>query len=86
MQFDQFIRDLDAAVHEIIASAKLNSGTDTATWTAGTRTAEVAALAPRNVSLALAEAGKPPAMTWYPVDPALVPVVSQRIAGYLQEA
>jgi hypothetical protein len=86
MQFDEFIRDIDTAVHEIIASAKLNSGTDTATWTAGTRHAELAALAPRNVSLALTEAGKPPAMTWYPVDPALVPVVSQRIAGYLQEA
>ena len=86
MQFDQFIRDIDTEIKKIIAAAKAESGADTASWAAGTRKSEIAALAPRNISLALVEAGKPPVMTWYPVDPALVPVVAQRIAGFLQEA
>jgi hypothetical protein len=86
MQFEQFIRDIDTEVKKIIAAAKLDGGSETATWTAGTRKSELAPLAPRNVSLALVETGKPPVMTWYPIDAALIPVVAQRIAGFLQEA
>jgi hypothetical protein len=41
---------------------------------------------PLNVSVALESPGRADVTTWYPVDPALVPVVSGRIAAFLGES
>jgi hypothetical protein len=50
------------------------------------RHVDVALLPPLNVSVALQSPGQPAVTTWYPIDAALVPVVSRRIAAYLSEA
>lgn len=85
MQFDQFVQELDSAVHKLGADGARTAPTPTsATWTAGSRSVEIAELAPRNVSVGLVTGGKPVGTTWYPIDAALVPVVSRRIAGHLQ--
>jgi hypothetical protein len=87
MQFDEFVRDLNGAVKQLGSAAAYDdhAGT-TVTWAAGERRAAVALLAPLNVSVALASPGQPDVTTWYPVDPALVPVVSRRIAAFLSES
>ena len=78
MQFDEFVRQLDGAV-----GAKATAAGDRAVWTDASRTATVTAVAPRNVSVALEDGGREvPPTTWYPVDAALVPVVSKRIAEF----
>jgi len=78
MQFDEFVRQLDGAV-----GTKATAAGDRAVWTDHARTATVTAVPPRNVSVALAENGRElPPTTWYPVDAALVPVVSKRIAEF----
>jgi hypothetical protein len=87
MQFDQFARELDSAVRALGAhDAREESDATKASWTLRERRVDVALLAPLNVSVALVTAGQPPVTTWYPIDAALVPVVSRRIAGYLSEA
>jgi hypothetical protein len=87
MQFDRFVRELDAAVRALGAGARLDeSRAGSATWSARERQADLALLEPLNVSLALARPGAPPVTTWYPIHENLVPVVSRRIAAYLSEA
>jgi len=66
--------------------AREESSATNATWTLRERRVDVALLAPLNVSVALVTTGQPPVTTWYPIDAALVPVVSRRIAGFLSEA
>jgi hypothetical protein len=87
MQFDQFARELDSAVRALgTHDAREESNATNASWTLRERRVDIALLAPLNVSVALVTAGQPPVTTWYPIDAALVPVVSRRIAGYLSEA
>lgn len=87
MQFDEFVHELDTAVRSLGPSGTL-SGSDAkhATWTAGKRRVDLNAVPPGNVSVALGSPGQPDITTWYPVDPALVAVVSRRIAGFLSES
>lgn len=86
MQFDEFVRELDTAVRSLGTRGTLAADAKHAAWTAGERRADVALVPPLNVSVALASPGTPAVTTWYPVDPALVPVVSRRIAGFLSES
>jgi hypothetical protein len=87
MQFDQFTAEVDAAVRALGAVEQYDtSKKDAVTWGVRERHVDVALLAPRNVSVALQSPGQPSVTTWYPIDPALVPVVSRRIAAYLSEA
>ncbi len=91
MKFEEFVREVDAAVRAASPVDAFAHDT-TARWTTRTRRAEVAVVEPRNVSVTLSSSAKPgvgapPAdSTWYPIDAALVPVVSRRIAAYLGEA
>jgi len=87
MQFDQFVRELDAAVRALgaIGSHEVGDG-GSVSWTLRGRRADIALLPPLNVSVALEGNGQKPETTWYPVDAALVPIVSRRIAGYLSGA
>ncbi len=87
MQFDQFVRELDTAVRALGAAGVLEAcGAGSVSWTLRDRRADVALLPPLNVSVALQGSGQAPVTTWYPIDAALVPLVSRRIAGYLSEA
>lgn len=87
MQFDRFVRELDAAVRALGTDAQLDeSRPGNASWTRRDRHADVALLAPLNVSVALASGAAAPVTTWYPIHENLVPVVSRRIAAYLSEA
>jgi hypothetical protein len=87
MQFDEFVREIDAAVRagatvETFEGPQANH----AHWKTRARNAAVALVEPRNVSVTLAGSAEAPETTWYPIDAALVPVVSRRIAAYLGEA
>jgi hypothetical protein len=87
MQFDQFVRELDAAIRALGVVGSHEAGdAGSVSWTLRARRADVALLPPLNVSVALQGSAKKPETTWYPVDAALVPIVSRRIAGYLSEA
>jgi hypothetical protein len=86
MQFEQFVRELDTAVRALGPVERFEDGSGSAWWALRERRADVALLAPLNVSVALARPGAPPVTTWYPVHEALVGVVSRRIAAYLSEA
>ncbi len=87
MQFEEFVRDINGSlraygpVHTFDDSSKTS-----AAWTAGGRRAAVSLVPPLNVSVVLGSQGSPDVTTWYPVDAALVPVVSRRIAGFLSES
>ena len=91
MQFEEFVRQVDGAVRAASPVDAFAQG-KTARWTTRARSAEVAVVEPRNVSVTLGSAGTPGPdaraadTTWYPIDAALVPVVSRRIAAYLGEA
>ena len=87
MQFDDFARQIDAAVRATATVDRFDEPRGaTASWTARGRNAAIALVPPQNVSVTLAGAAETPGTTWYPIDAALVPVVSRRIAGYLGEA
>ncbi|MEA2689764.1 MAG: hypothetical protein QOJ39_866 [Candidatus Eremiobacteraeota bacterium] len=87
MEFGEFVRRVDAAVRDAAAVGGFDDASDTrARWETRARSATVELAPPRNVSVTLAAAAEPPATTWYPIDAALVPVVSKRIAAYLGEA
>ena len=87
MPFDRFIRDVDEAVRLAVpGGAGVVATRATASWTGAERHVDVALVAPQNVSVSLKRGGQPADTTWYPIDPALVPVVSRRIAGFLNEA
>jgi hypothetical protein len=86
MQFDEFVRELDGAVRSQGPVESSDASSTRVSWTAGVRRADVALVPPLNVSVALGSPGRPDVTTWYPVDPALVPVVSSRIAAFLSES
>ena len=86
MQFDDFARQVDAAVRSAASVDRFEEHAAAASWTARGRNAAIALVPPQNVSVTLAGASEKPGTTWYPIDAALVPVVSRRIAGYLGEA
>jgi hypothetical protein len=87
MQYEEFVREVDAAVR---ASATIDAfekpQATLARWQTRARNAAVALVEPRNVSVTLAGSAEAPGTTWYPIDAALVPVVSKRIAAFLGEA
>ncbi len=78
MQFDEFVAQLEAALRP----TAVTHATNRATWANADRTAAVALVPPLNVSVTLTGSGTPDT-TWYPVDAALVPVVSNRVAMFL---
>jgi hypothetical protein len=86
MHFDEFVRHVDAAIR---AAATVDHVQEpqgaAASWSARSRSAVVALAPPQNVSVTLAGGAEAQATTWYPIDAALVPVVSKRIAGHLSE-
>lgn len=84
MTFSEFITKVDADVRANAGAERQPPANATiAAWTARSRTANVALLEPRNVSVTLSGSNGKPDTTWYPIDEALVPVVSNRITGYL---
>lgn len=87
MHFEEFVRQIDTAVRGA-ASVDRFAGEqpDAASWETASRGAHVALVPPRNVSVTLTGSSANAETTWYPIDAALVPVVSQRIAGYLRES
>jgi hypothetical protein len=87
MQFDEFVREVNGAVRTLGPVESFDDSSPTSvTWKAGERKVAVALVPPLNVSVALGSPGRPDVTTWYPVDPALVPVVSSRIAAFLSES
>lgn len=86
MQFDEFVTLVDAAVQDGAPVERHDDDERAAAWSARGRTARVALVPPLNVSVALAGSSQRADTTWYPIDAALVPVVSRRIAGFLSEA
>ena len=86
MQFEDFVNAVDAAVRTGAAVARFDEpAASRARWETRAGTASIALVPPRNVSVTLAGTSEPPATTWYPIDAALVAVVSKRIAAYLGE-
>ncbi len=87
MQFDEFIAKIAAAVQAIGPVVDFDGSNDThhASWSLRDRSATVELVPPLNVSVCL-NGSQAPVTTWYPVNDALVPVVSRRIAAYLSEA
>ncbi len=87
MLFDDFVRELDGIVRTLGPVESFDTSTaNRVAWTAGERHVAVALVPPGNVSVALGSPGRADVTTWYPVDPAVVPVVSRRIAGFLSES
>ena len=87
MEFDEFVRRIDGAVREAAAVEGFDGPSATeARWATRARNVTIVLAPPRNVSVTLAGTTEPPATTWYPIDTALVPVVSKRVAAYLAEA
>ena len=87
MQFDEFVRDINGLLRAQGPVEGFDDSSKTsAAWTAGGRRAAVSLVPPLNVSVALVSRGSPDVTTWYPIDAALVPVVSRRIAGFLSES
>lgn len=86
MQFEEFVTLVDAAVRDGAPVGRCDAHDRDAVWSSGARTASVALVPPLNVSVALAGAAERAETTWYPIDAALVPVVSRRIASFLSEA
>lgn len=85
MQFDEFVSAL-AGVLRATPGAAYAKSERTISWSARAREATVTLVPPLNISLTLRDAGGAPVTNWYPIDAALVPVVSQRVAGFLSEA
>jgi hypothetical protein len=85
MKFDRFVRDIDEAVRAAGAAVSVAAKREGASWTAGDRGVEMAVLPPQNISLTLTRPGTESDTTWYPIDAALVPVISQRIARFFKE-
>jgi hypothetical protein len=87
LRFNDFIAQLDGPIRTSAATATLTGPVDgaNASWSLRERTADVALVPPLNVSVTL-NGTQAPQTTWYPIDPALVPVVSRRIASFLSEA
>jgi hypothetical protein len=87
MQFDDFVHEIDAVVRTSAAIDRFEGPQgNQARWQARARNAAIALVPPRNVSVTLAGTSEAPGTTWYPIDAALVAVVSKRIAAYLGEA
>ncbi len=84
MRFEQFVREVDAAVRASTnAESLVESDGNTAVWNLSSHSAVVRLAPPGNVSVALGPSGEASLTTWYPIDAALVPVVARRIVGHL---
>ena len=87
MQFNEFVREVDAAVRASATVDRFDGPqANEARWHARARNAAVALVEPRNVSVTLTGSPEGAGTTWYPIDAALVPVVSRRIAAHLGQA
>jgi hypothetical protein len=87
MKFDEFVADLKATMQKSdphVAFDGAQASTH-ASWSLRERSVAVDLVPPLNVSVTL-NGTQVPVTTWYPIDSALVPVVSRRITGYLSEA
>lgn len=85
MQFEEFVTALENALRST-PGATLAKHERTVSWSARARAATIELVPPLNISLTLAENSGSPMTNWYPIDAALVPVVSGRVAGFLSEA
>jgi hypothetical protein len=84
MQFDDFARAIDAAVRAAAPVERADGPRDAAaSWDARELRASIALVPPQNVSVTLTRPRAVDDVTWYPIDAALVPVVSKRIARHL---
>jgi hypothetical protein len=84
MGFEEFVRHVDAAVRNAVSIDRFDEpAANKAAWKRRSQNAVIAAVPPGNVSLTLSGPRESDATTWYPIDDALVPVVSGRIARYL---
>jgi hypothetical protein len=87
MQFDEFTRLVDTAIHETATIDRYDARENgKAAWSTRSRTAVVALVPPLNVSVSLDGPAGSAQTTWYPIDAALVAVVSGRIASFLSKA
>ncbi len=84
MQFDEFAKSVETNVKSL-SQAEGSATATSVSWKKQSREATVALVPPLNVSVTLEGAGAP-VTTWYPVDAALVSLVSNRVAGFLSEA
>lgn len=85
MQFDEFVSALETSLRAT-PGATFTAHDRTVSWSARAREATIALVPPLNISLTLNDPGGSPVTNWYPIDAALVPVVSHRVAGFLSEA
>ncbi len=84
MQFDDFARAVDAAVRAAAPVERADGPSDSAaTWDVRDLRAAIALVPPQNVSVTLTRPRAADDVTWYPIDAALVPVVSKRIGHHL---
>jgi len=83
MQFDEFVKELDTVIRATPKIERTSASGKQVTWSANDRKAAVTLAPPLNVSVELGGADSREQTTWYPVDAALVPVVSGRILRYL---
>jgi hypothetical protein len=82
MQFEEFVSALEAQLRDTPGAA-FAAKERAVTWTMQKRVAIVALVPPLNVSVTLSGAAAEPVTNWYPIDAALVTVVSNRVAGFL---
>jgi hypothetical protein len=83
MQFDEFARELDSVIRATPKIERTSASGDQVVWSANARRAAVTLAPPLNVSVELGGGDSRAQTTWYPVDAALVPVVSDRILRFL---
>jgi hypothetical protein len=87
MQFEDFVHEVDTAIRASAAIDRFElPQANEARWQTRARNAAIALVPPRNVSVTLTGTSEAPGTRWYPIDAALVAVVSKRIAAYLGEA
>jgi hypothetical protein len=87
MKFDEFVDELRSTMRGSDSGVTFDAtaGTLRASWSLRERSVAVELVPPLNVSVTL-QGSQAPVTTWYPINAALVPVVSRRISGYLSEA
>lgn len=85
MPFEQFVRAIDVEIRAAVPDSVFDEQrSDSVAWRARERRAAMTLVPPMNVKVEfMREAVEPDAIRWYPVDPAVVRAVTQRITGFL---